>query len=170
MTRMTHERSSVRSKDALRAHVQAAPVFRSLTTTECEQVLSRNHVARIAFSFHDRVDIEPVHYVYEQGWMFGRTSPGTKLLTLAHSHWMAAEVDEVDGLFDWRSVVVHGTFHTVSPEVPGKEATAWARGVELLRTLIPLTATADDPVPFRTIIFQIKVEEIVGREATAGNR
>jgi hypothetical protein len=67
-------------------------------------------------------------------------------------------------------VVVHGAFYTVSPDVPGAEATAWARGVELLRTLIPLTATADDPVPFRTVIFQIKVDEMIGREATPGNR
>ena len=102
--------------------------------------------------------------------MFGRTSPGSKLTTLAHSHWMAAEVDEIDGIFDWRSVVVRGAFYTVSPEVPGAEAEAWAHGVELLRTLIPETGTAEDPVPFRTIIFQIQAEETIGREATSGNR
>lgn len=151
-------------------HTPAAPSFRALSAAECEKVLSRNHVARLAFSFHDRVDIEPVHYVYERGWMFGRTSPGSKLTTLAHSHWMAAEVDEIDGIFDWRSVVVRGAFYTVSPDVPGAEAEAWARGVELLRTLIPETGTAEDPVPFRTIIFQIQVEEVLGREATSGNR
>jgi nitroimidazol reductase NimA-like FMN-containing flavoprotein (pyridoxamine 5'-phosphate oxidase superfamily) len=150
--------------------VPAGPAFRALSKVECEKVLSRNHVARLAFSFRDRVDIEPVHYVYEKGWMFGRTSPGSKLTTLAHSHWMAAEVDEIDGIFDWRSVVVRGSFYTVSPDVPGAEADAWARGVELLRTLIPETGTADDPVPFRTIIFQIQVEETIGREATSGNR
>ena len=152
------------------AHAAAAPIFRALTKSECEKILSRNHVARLAFSFHDRVDIEPVHYVYESGWLFGRTSPGSKLTTLAHSHWMAAEVDEIAAVFEWRSVVVRGSFYTVSPEVPGAEATAWARGVELLRTLIPETATPDDPVPFRTIIFQIRAEEMIGREATPGNR
>jgi nitroimidazol reductase NimA-like FMN-containing flavoprotein (pyridoxamine 5'-phosphate oxidase superfamily) len=170
---MRHAAKSPASKvahDAVHAEPRSSPSFRSLSSSECEKILSRNHVARIAFSFHDRVDIEPVHYVYEHGWMFGRTSPGSKLTTLAHSHWMAAEVDEVDALFDWRSVVVHGAFYTVSPDVPGAEATAWARGVELLRTLIPLTATADDPVPFRTVIFQIKVDEMIGREATPGSR
>ena len=170
---MSHEAKSRPAKpahSAQSAHTPSAPVFRSLTATECEKVLSRNHVARIAFSFHDRVDIEPVHYVYEKGWMYGRTSPGSKLTTLAHSHWMAAEVDEIDGIFDWRSVVVRGAFYTVSPDVPGAEAEAWARGVELLRTLIPETGTTDDPVPFRTIIFQVQVEETRGREATSGNR
>lgn len=167
---MRHDAGSHHTKSAEGAHATPAPSFRALSKVECEKVLSRNHVARIAFSFHDQVDIEPVHYVYDRGSMFGRTSPGSKLTTLAHSHWMAAEVDEIDGMFDWRSVVVRGSFYTVSRDVPGAEADAWARGVELLRTLIPETGTADDPVPFRTIIFQIQVEETTGREATSGNR
>ena len=167
---MSHDARSRTVKSAHTPHTPAAPTFRALTAAECEKVLSRNHVARLAFSFHDRVDIEPVHYVYERGWIFGRTSLGSKLTTLAHSHWVAAEVDEIDGIFDWRSVVVHGSFYTVSPDVPGAEADAWARGVELLRTLIPETGTTDDPVPFRTIIFQVKVEETTGREATSSNR
>ena len=158
------------SKGAGDAHANPAPTIRLLDTTECEQILVRNHVARLAFSFHDRVDIEPVHYVHDQGSMFGRTSPGSKLAMLAHNHWLAVEVDEVNAIFDWRSVVVHGSFCTVSPEVPGAEAAAWARGVELLRTLIPETGTPDDPVPFRSIIFQIRIEQISGREATPGNR
>lgn len=44
----------------------------------------------------------------------------------------------------------------------------WAKGVELLRRLIPGTLTGEDPVPGRTIIFRIAVQEISGREATPG--
>lgn len=167
---MKPSRTPSSRKGAHEAHAQPAPSFRTLDPTECEQLLSRNHVARIAYSFHDRVDIEPVHYVYDRGSMFGRTSPGSKLTTLTHNHWMAAEVDEVDGLFEWRSVVVHGSLYTVSPDVPGAEAAAWARGIELLRALIPETGTDDDPVRFRSIIFEIRIEEMSGREATPGNR
>ena len=155
---------------ARRPNPSIGPTFRTLDKTECERILSRNHVARVAFSFRDKVDIEPVHYVYDHGAMFGRTSPGSKLTTLAHNQWLAVEVDEVDGLFDWRSVVVHGSFHVVSPEVPGAESEAWARGVELLRALIPETGTADDPVPFRSIVFQIQVDSMTGRESSPGNR
>ena len=158
------------SHGARNAHANPAPEFRTLEATECEQILSRGHVARIAYSFHDKIDIEPVHYVYDSGSMFGRTSPGAKLATLMHNPWVAAEVDEVNGLFDWRSVVVHGSLHIVSPDVPGAEAAAWARGIELLRTLIPETGTADDPVRFRSTVFQIHVETMSGRTARPGNR
>ena len=35
------------------------PMFRDLDATEATALLARNHVARIAYGFHDRVDIEP---------------------------------------------------------------------------------------------------------------
>jgi nitroimidazol reductase NimA-like FMN-containing flavoprotein (pyridoxamine 5'-phosphate oxidase superfamily) len=166
---MKHREHSPSARGQARSS-SAAPTFRALDTAECEDLLARHHVARIAYSFRDRVDIEPIHYVYDRGSMFGRTSPGSKLTTLAHSHWIAAEVDEASGIFDWRSVVVRGAFYTLSADVPGAESAAWERGFELLRTLIPETGTANDPVSFRTTIFQIRVEEMSGREATPGNR
>lgn len=91
------------------------PTFRSLTRAECDALLARNYVGRLAFSFHDRVDIQPIGYVYEAGWIFGRTSEGAKLTTLEHNRWLAFEVDEVRGPFDWTSVVVQGSFHRIDP-------------------------------------------------------
>ena len=159
-------RTSHRETPAHQAAPTPHPVFRELDRGHCERILERNHVARLAFSFHDRVDIEPIHYVYDRGWLFGRTSPGSKLLTISHSHWIALEVDEIEDLFDWRSVVVHGTFLTLDPEVPGVESQAWGRGVTLLRELVPETATTTDPVAFRTVMFRIHVDAVSGREAS----
>ena len=77
---------------------QGTPVFRALERRECEAVLARNRVGRLAFSFHDRVDIEPIHYVYADGVLYGRTAPGSKLTTIEHHRWVAFEVDDVEGL------------------------------------------------------------------------
>jgi nitroimidazol reductase NimA-like FMN-containing flavoprotein (pyridoxamine 5'-phosphate oxidase superfamily) len=140
-------------------------VFRELDAKSCERILARNHVARLAFSFHDRVDVEPIHYVFDDGWLFGRTSLGSKLVTLAHNRWVAVEVDEVEALFRWRSVVAHGTFLPLDPATPGVEARAHERGLTLLRELVPETGTADDPVAFRTVIFRIHLETMTGRSA-----
>jgi uncharacterized protein len=145
------------------------PAIRSLDRTECEAVLARNHVGRLAFSFHDRVDIEPLHYVYDNGWLVGRTSYGAKLATLRHRPWVAFEVDEMQGLFDWRSVVVRGTFYIVTADGTPIEAEAWERAIGLLRKLVPATAAPGDPVPFRTVIFRIAIDEITGRESTTSS-
>ena len=147
----------------------APPVFQEMSASDCHALLARNHVARLAFSFHDRVDIEPIHYVYDGDWLFGRTAPGSKLVTLAHNHWVALEIDETRDVFDWESVVLHGSFLTLDPEVPGVEAHAWSRGVELLRRVVPETLTAADPVGFRTVVFRVHVDAMTGRRASSGD-
>ena len=144
------------------------PRIRVLTATECERLLARNTVGRIAFTFHDRVDIQPIHYVHEAGWLYGRTSEGAKLATLAHNQWMAFEVDEVRGTFDWASVVVHGSFHRIDPDGSPSEQAAAVHAVELLRAIVPETFEADDPVAFRSVLFRIYVGTISGRVATPG--
>jgi len=144
----------------------AVPQFESLARDECEAVLARNHVGRLAYSFHDQIDIQPIHYVFADGWLYGRTSQGWKLATLRHSRWVAFEVDEIEAVFQWRSVVVRGAFHSLSPDGPMAEATAWEHGIDLLRRLVPETWTSTDPVAFRTAVFRIHVDAITGRAAT----
>ena len=143
----------------------SGPTFRSLTHAECDALLARNHVGRLAFALHDRVDIQPIHYVYEAGWLFGRTSEGAKLHTLEHNRWIAFEVDEVQGPFDWSSVVVQGTFHRIDPAGSPQDRAASARAVHLLRDVVPGTFTADDPAAFRTVLFRISIGELTGRRA-----
>ena len=145
------------------------PTIRALTQHECAQLLARNQVGRLAFSFRDRVDIQPVSYIYEAGWIYGRTSEGAKLDTLAHSHWVAFEVDEVRGTFDWRSVVVRGSFHRIDPEGSPNEQAAYAYALRLVRTIVPDTFTTRDPAPRRTVLFRIAIDEITGRKAEDGS-
>jgi uncharacterized protein len=146
------------------------PQFRSLGREECTAILARNHVGRIAYARDGRVDIEPLNYVYHDGWIYGRTSRGAKLAATA-AEWapVAFEVDEVEEFFRWRSVVVHGGFYTVVDDGDSVHDHDWWKGVQLLRTLIPGTFTGDDPVRFRTIVFRMAVQDVTGREAVPGH-
>jgi len=139
------------------------PDFRDLSKKEAEDVLRRNHVGRLAFSFHDRVDIRPIHYVYVRGWLFGRTSPGPKLVTLGHNQWVAFQVDEISGPFDWISVVARGTFYRLENEGSDADRRLYRRAVRAIRSLWPESLTMGDPVPFRTELFGTSVDEIAGR-------
>jgi nitroimidazol reductase NimA-like FMN-containing flavoprotein (pyridoxamine 5'-phosphate oxidase superfamily) len=139
---------------------QLKPIIRALHGDEAQEFLARHHVGRIAFSLHDRVDIEPLHYVYEAPWIFGRTSPGAKVLTLAHNRWCAVEADEVFGMFDWKSVVAKGPF---TPLDPVSAADHYDRALTALRGFLPSTLTDDDPTPHRNILFAVHASEISGR-------
>jgi len=140
-----------------------APEFRELSAEESHGLLTRHNVGRIAFTLRDRVDIEPINYVSDGEWIFGRTSAGTKLTTLLHHPWCAFETDDVRGLFDWDSVVVKGTFYLLDPEQGSPDT--YRRAERLLKKLVPGTFSAGDPTPHRDILFGIFVHEISGRSA-----
>jgi uncharacterized protein len=147
----------------------AKPEFRQMSREEVYDLLARNHIGRMAYARGNRIDIEPMHYVYSDGWLYGRTSRGVKLKTTGESWWpVAFEVDEIDALFEWRSAVVHGGFYTLSENGPAWEREERQRAIELLRTLVPATFTPDDPVPTRDVVFRIAVQEVSGRKATTG--
>lgn len=144
----------------------AGPTFRELTRAECDEILSRNHVGRIAFTFHDRVDVEPITYTYAGSWLHARTSPGTKLALLRHHPWVAFEVDEVQAIFDWQSVVVHGVVHIPHADGSADDRAAHADILTHLRELVPETLGPNDPVPERIVLFRVHVDEVRGRAAT----
>jgi nitroimidazol reductase NimA-like FMN-containing flavoprotein (pyridoxamine 5'-phosphate oxidase superfamily) len=139
------------------------PYTRQLDRAECLEILARNKVGRVAYSLKDRVDIEPIHYVLDGDWLYMRTSPGSKVATVAHNRWVAFEVDEFEELFRWRSVVVHGGIYPISADLSGVETHEHA--IDSLRKLIPDSLTADDPVPFRNVVLRIHLNEVTGREA-----
>lgn len=147
---------------------QSAPTFRDLSREECDALLTRNHVGRVAFSFHDRVDLEPVHYVYAEGWLHGRTAPGAKVAILRHHPWVAFEVDEVQGLFDWQSVVVHGVVDMPDADGSPADREAYERILSHIRTVLPSALGASDPAPERVLPFRIHVDTISGRAASTG--
>jgi len=144
------------------------PRIRDLTRDEMEALLARNNVGRIAYAFHDRVDIEPINYVYASGWVYCRTSPGVKLDIMERHRWVAFEVDEVRGLFDWQSVVVRGATYVLKADSPEDERKAFTPGLTLLNQLVPGTLSGNDPVPARYVVFRIHLDEVTGREAKPG--
>ena len=143
------------------------PTFLEMPRDEIDRILARNHVGRLAFSFRDRVDIQPLSYAFEDPWIYLRTEEGAKVSTLTHNRWAAFEVDEIDGPFDWRSVVIRGGVYLMDPVHGSTDEKSYRHAVSLLRRVIPGTLTGDDPVPFRDVVMRLHMDEVTGRRATS---
>jgi uncharacterized protein len=146
------------------AHTHGVEFF-ELSSGDAIDLLTRNFVGRVAFAFHDRVDIEPISYVFADGWVYGRTSEGTKLTTVRHHPWVAFEVDEIEGQYDWRSVVVHGGLYVLDPDGGDRDRESYASALVLLRTMDTAALTAADPTPARMVLFRIHADDVTGRGA-----
>jgi nitroimidazol reductase NimA-like FMN-containing flavoprotein (pyridoxamine 5'-phosphate oxidase superfamily) len=139
------------------------PLFTQLDRKACEAILSRNSVGRIAFSLHDRVSIVPIHYVYDGGWIYGRTAAAGKLGEILRNRRIAFEVDEHSQLFEWRSVVARGPLYLIGLGSGAADRRLYAKAASLIRKLLPAALTEADPVPFRDQLFRIRAVEISGR-------
>ena len=138
-----------------------------MTPRQAEFVLARNSVARIAFQHDGRVEIMPVHYVYSNGAIIGRTSLGKKYLNWLVVREVVVEVDEVQALFEWRSVVLRGGVSLLRARGgTDAEREAFNGAVDALRALVPGAFTEHDPTPDRRFVFRVDPTEVNGREAS----
>jgi nitroimidazol reductase NimA-like FMN-containing flavoprotein (pyridoxamine 5'-phosphate oxidase superfamily) len=141
------------------------PEFLIMTAADCARVLERNHVGRLAYRNVRSVDIQPVGYVAAGQWLFMRSAYGSKLEAIAHHPFVAFEVDEIDGPFDWRSVVVHGTIYVLPAKGAPIEQSEFRRAVAALRRAMPGAFSADDPAPERQTVYGLHIDRVHGRQA-----
>jgi nitroimidazol reductase NimA-like FMN-containing flavoprotein (pyridoxamine 5'-phosphate oxidase superfamily) len=140
--------------------------IRTLSPAECQALLSAHHVGRLAYAYKQRVDIEPLHYVADGEWLYLRTSHGTKVAMLEHQPWVALEVDVIRGMFDWESVVVHGSVQVLDP-TDGPDAEArWQHAVDTFRRIVPEAFALGDPTPRRGVMLRVHMSHVEGRATT----
>jgi nitroimidazol reductase NimA-like FMN-containing flavoprotein (pyridoxamine 5'-phosphate oxidase superfamily) len=142
------------------------PRMRALTARQIEFVLARNSVARIAFQHDGKVELMPVHYAYVNGSIVGRISLGMKYLNWLVVREVVVEVEEIQGLFDWKSVILRGQVTVLRARGRDDEREAFNRAVDAIRTVIPGAFTEQDPTPDRRFVFRVDPTEVSGREAT----
>ena len=142
-----------------------APRIRHLDRRQIEFLLARNHLGRLVYVAEERIEVRPVHYVYAQGAILGRTSAIERIAGARTPPEVAFEIDEADSLFRWRSVIVRGPFAILHERDSSGEDTSYRAALDAIRSLMPGAFTERDPTPERGMIFRIEPREITGREA-----
>jgi nitroimidazol reductase NimA-like FMN-containing flavoprotein (pyridoxamine 5'-phosphate oxidase superfamily) len=138
---------------------------RNLDARDAELLLSKHHTGRMAFAFHDRVMMSLVNYVYADRWIYARLEQGPALDTLEHQQWVAFEVDEIQGVYDWRTVIVHGSVQFLNNDRSSPDWRDFNHALRLLRGEVSSILANDDPQPERMQIYRIHLDECMGRES-----
>ena len=141
-----------------------------LNEEQIENVLTTNVIGRIGCYADEKIYIVPVTYLYVDGCLLGHTIIGMKTMMLKKNPKCCFEVDSLQDMANWQSVIVWGTFE----ELQGEEAKTAMQ--KLLKHFMPLmTSESSQPthgldqlkqleaLHLKAIVYRINIEEKTGR-------
>ena len=134
-----------------------------LSTGQIEDLLRNEVIARLGCLSDGRAYVVPVTYVYDGTYVWGHAMEGAKLAAMRADPRVCVEVEHVEDLSNWRSVIARGTFEECRDKV-------WDQGMALLveRIMPLLTFPPDQPPPDlsglrRGSVYRIRLEAKTGR-------
>lgn len=81
-----------------------------LTANQIEAVLHREVVGRIGCHADDITYIVPTTYAYDGEFVYGHTIEGMKIDIMRKNPKVCFEVDTIENMSNWRSIIAWGTF------------------------------------------------------------
>lgn len=146
----------------------------SLTNKEIDDLLNNEVVGRIGCYANDKLYLVPITYVYQDGIIYGHSHEGMKIDMMRKNPRICFEVDSMNGLNNWKSVIIWGEYK----EIKNKEEKADV--FELLTDRFSTFDTATNTrrptyrlpephpqnVKLKAIAFQINIKEKTGRFET----
>jgi nitroimidazol reductase NimA-like FMN-containing flavoprotein (pyridoxamine 5'-phosphate oxidase superfamily) len=141
-----------------------------LTSTQINNILSSQSVCRLACTDGKKPYVVPVTYAYDGKFIYGQTQEGTKLNILRKNPHVCLQMDIMNSMNNWQSVMVQGTFE----ELKNKAADT-AREYLFSKVLTLMTSSTihnfehenaskvDDSNRIKTIMYRIKIKEVTGR-------
>lgn len=141
-----------------------------LNDKQIDTLLHSQVIGRIGCHADNKTYVVPVTYVYDEGKIICHTRDGLKLEMMRKNPEVCFQVDQVQDMANWQSVIVWGTFEELSGE-PAKEAME-----KLIDRMKPfMTSETSHPLEpgesherrethgFTAIVYQVKVKEKTGR-------
>ena len=86
----------------------------TLNAAQIDHVLHGEVMGRLGCYTDGRVYIVPVSYVYDGEFVYGHSSDGLKMQMLRANPKVCFQVDRVENLANWRSVIVWGTVQEIT--------------------------------------------------------
>ena len=141
----------------------------TLTKGQCQRILIASMIGRIGCHSEGKTYVIPITYVFDGGYIYAHSKEGLKIMMMRKNPDVCFQVDQIDNLSNWRSVIAWGKFE----ELTSSEEQEFALRI-LINTLHAFhTGDAVKPPPSsgdmnpnkekKPVIYRISIEEISGR-------
>jgi nitroimidazol reductase NimA-like FMN-containing flavoprotein (pyridoxamine 5'-phosphate oxidase superfamily) len=145
-------------------------MFGKLKKPQIEKVIADNIVGRLGCHADGKTYVVPISYAYDGRFIYARTFEGLKISMMRKNPDVCFQIDEMENMANWRSVVAWGTFEELTGE---EERNAGLQ--KLIARILPEisseTVKLSPQWPFPTedytkiegIVFRIRLTEKSGR-------
>ncbi|HEY7094427.1 MAG TPA: pyridoxamine 5'-phosphate oxidase family protein [Ktedonobacterales bacterium] len=143
----------------------------TLNRTQIDQVLRSEVVGHLGCFHEGRIYVVPVSYVYDGECIYGHAADGMKLRMLRANPQVCFQVERIENLANWVSVIVWGEFEELAHDAEKEAMRLFLERMEPLQVsetaLSPHRAPAGVPAldlqgqPM--VLYRIKVTERSGR-------
>jgi hypothetical protein len=131
----------------------------TLSEKEAKDLLAHCRLGRLGCISNSEPYVVPVNYVFDGETIFIHSLYGKKISAMRENPKVCFQVDSIETDFQWRSVIVFGSYHEITNE------TDRAKAMNLLLKHFPsltpvetyIVEGAGTPAP---IIFHINIEKI----------
>jgi len=86
----------------------------ALTDLQIESLLKQQITGRIACHADGTTYIVPINYVYNAPYVYSHSANGKKIGMMRKNPEVCFEVDDIQSIFNWKSVVAWGRFEEVT--------------------------------------------------------
>ena len=112
-------------------------MFGVLNTTEIEDLLHKETVGRIGCYADGTVYVVPISYAYDGSSVYACTQEGMKVNMMRKNPKICFEVDSLNDMGNWKSVIAWGEFEELTEEPDRKMALS-----ELHHRILPMSSSA----------------------------
>jgi nitroimidazol reductase NimA-like FMN-containing flavoprotein (pyridoxamine 5'-phosphate oxidase superfamily) len=129
--------------------------------SEVAKALREGTVGRIGVTADGRTYVVPVTYVYDGDSVYGHSALGQKIRMMRKNPSVCFEVDDIQDMGNWRSVIAQGTFEELTGDIA-------AAAAKLIRARLGPLTTSETAGPSgrggRThVSYRIRLHERSGR-------
>ena len=141
-----------------------------LTDAECEAVLEKAVVARLATCSDGRPYVVPISIKYERDaadrFLYSFANVGQKVRWMRSNAQVCVEVEEVTDRVHWTTVVVTGRFEELNPVRDRESADrAFALLHDRSEWWLPAAARTPSTDLYTPVVYRIRIESMSGRRA-----
>ncbi|MEX1383245.1 pyridoxamine 5'-phosphate oxidase family protein [Lutibacter sp.] len=141
-----------------------------LNNKQIEHLLYSLIIGRLGCHANNKTYVVPITYAYDGTYIYGHTKEGLKIEMMRKNPKVCFEIDAIENMSNWRSVIAWGTFEEL--KTPENREEGMLKLMDVVMPLMTGETTISNPMSdthqkyieaMKGVVYRVKLTEKTGR-------